>query len=146
MTLQQQQEEREQSEEAEISLAIARSLGQEVASAAPSSPAAAAGGGGGGGGVGSQNGGGAGGPSMALLEEVLPSMAFDDARGFLVDGANDGEGGPECSICLCELQPEAKVRLLPCVHVYHVDCIDHWFRRAAACPACPTCKAPVAIG
>lgn len=130
---------RQQAEEEELAVAIARSLGQDAPSPASGGSATVSGGGGGG--------AGADGVSMALVDEVLPSMPFADARGFLVDGSTDGDGGvPECSICLAELAAEARVRVLPCVHVYHVHCIDNWFRRAAACPSCPTCKAPVAIG
>jgi len=117
-----------QTEEDEIAIAIARSLGQ----------AAPAGGAGGGGGerlgAGMQ-------PSTALIEEVLPAMAFAEAAGFLL--ANEEGGGHECSICLAEMASGDRVRVLPCVHCYHAKCIDHWFSRVQSCP---TCKAPVVLG
>ena len=72
-------------------------------------------------------------------------MPFADAAGFLLDG-EEGDGAHECSICLAEMKPAERVRVLPCVHVYHAPCIDHWFKRAAAGPACPTCKQTVALG
>lgn len=52
--------------------------------------------------------------------------------------AGDGEC---CSICLMNI--EAEQRLLPCHHVFHVACIDEWFRRKHTCP---NCNKPVAPG
>ena len=32
--------------------------------------------------------------------------------------------------------PGELIRLLPCMHYYHIHCIDEWLMRAITCPTC----------
>ena len=124
----------QQEEEEAMAIAIARSLGGNIETPSGSGSTTAA---------------APRGPSAALIEEMLPSMPFSEAKGFLVANADgsDGDGtGHECSICIAEMGTEDKVRVLPCVHCFHASCIDSWFRKTTAAPSCPTCKTPVALG
>ena len=42
----------------------------------------------------------------------------------------------ECSICLSTMVEE-EVRSLPCIHTFHVKCIDRWLlKKSARCPLC----------
>lgn len=41
-----------------------------------------------------------------------------------------------CVICLEDVVVGARVRSLPCSHVYHAQCIRVWLRRKNACPCC----------
>jgi len=41
-----------------------------------------------------------------------------------------------CVICLDEYMPGERIRLLPCVHRFHVDCIDQWLKKHTTCPLC----------
>jgi len=41
-----------------------------------------------------------------------------------------------CIICLDVYVPGERIRLLPCVHRFHVDCIDQWLKKHTTCPLC----------
>ncbi|XP_076129557.1 RING finger protein 11-like [Alosa pseudoharengus] len=42
----------------------------------------------------------------------------------------------ECVICMMDFELGDAVRYLPCLHTYHVDCIDAWLMRSFTCPSC----------
>ncbi|KAL9666286.1 hypothetical protein QQ045_000614 [Rhodiola kirilowii] len=49
------------------------------------------------------------------------------------------DSGSECVICLDKLRHGDLFRILPgCSHPFHLDCIDTWLVKAAACPICRT--------
>jgi hypothetical protein len=51
-------------------------------------------------------------------------------------------GGPdedekECDVCLSQFEKYDLVRMLPCRHEFHADCIDKWLReKDRRCPCC----------
>ncbi|KAG8059041.1 hypothetical protein GUJ93_ZPchr0002g24994 [Zizania palustris] len=48
---------------------------------------------------------------------------------------------PACAICLTDLEPGDRVRVLPkCNHGFHVGCVDRWL---LARSTCPTCRQPL---
>ncbi|XP_069968787.1 RING finger protein 11 isoform X1 [Bactrocera oleae] len=42
----------------------------------------------------------------------------------------------ECVICMIDFCVDEAVRYLPCMHIYHVHCIDDWLMRSLTCPSC----------
>eukprot|EP00696_Hemimastix_kukwesjijk_P007557 gnl/Hemi2/1955_TR699_c0_g1_i1.p1 gnl/Hemi2/1955_TR699_c0_g1~~gnl/Hemi2/1955_TR699_c0_g1_i1.p1 ORF type:complete len:485 (+),score=89.42 gnl/Hemi2/1955_TR699_c0_g1_i1:114-1568(+) len=46
------------------------------------------------------------------------------------------DGDQTCVVCMSDLKLGEKVRVLPCKHFYHVECIDEWLRRNKTCPVC----------
>ncbi|XP_050219999.1 RING-H2 finger protein ATL13 [Mercurialis annua] len=43
----------------------------------------------------------------------------------------------DCAVCLCEFEPDDKLRLLPkCSHAFHMECIDTWLLSHSTCPIC----------
>lgn len=50
-----------------------------------------------------------------------------------------GEGEPQCSICLEDIDRQLLHRRLPCGHAFHPECVDGWFSIYAN-PTCPICK------
>ncbi|GAB5361085.1 hypothetical protein AAMO2058_000684300 [Amorphochlora amoebiformis] len=44
----------------------------------------------------------------------------------------------ECSICLSEYEQGEATRRLPCLHMFHKECVDLWLRDKAECPCCRT--------
>ena len=41
-----------------------------------------------------------------------------------------------CVICMGEFKMGDALRFLPCVHIYHKECIDDWLMRSFTCPSC----------
>ncbi|KAF7455910.1 zinc finger, C3HC4 type (RING finger) domain-containing protein [Cryptosporidium felis] len=43
-----------------------------------------------------------------------------------------------CPICVQEIEDEATIRVLPCDprHIFHIECIDGWFKENCVCPIC----------
>lgn len=55
----------------------------------------------------------------------------------LPTGTYDGcKKARECVICMVEFIVGDKVRYLPCMHTYHMGCIDDWLMRSLTCPSC----------
>ncbi|XP_064645342.1 uncharacterized protein LOC135498811 [Lineus longissimus] len=42
----------------------------------------------------------------------------------------------KCTICLCEFEEPEDVRRLPCMHLFHVECVDQWLMTNKKCPIC----------
>ena len=42
----------------------------------------------------------------------------------------------KCCICLDEYSDHITVKILPCEHAFHPDCIDKWLRTNCKCPLC----------
>ncbi|XP_072242741.1 uncharacterized protein [Leuresthes tenuis] len=52
-------------------------------------------------------------------------------------------GNTQCQICFCDYTDGEKLRMLPCFHDYHVQCIDRWLKDN---PTCPICRVNLADG
>ena len=46
------------------------------------------------------------------------------------------EGNKKCIICLEYFNDGDKIISLPCVHIYHGDCIKKWLLEKNFCPIC----------
>ncbi|XP_077066904.1 uncharacterized protein LOC143720874 [Siphateles boraxobius] len=59
--------------------------------------------------------------------ERLPIKTYDPAR---------SAGKTDCQICFSEYKAGERLRMLPCLHDYHVKCIDRWLKENVTCPIC----------
>ena len=41
-----------------------------------------------------------------------------------------------CAICMVDFDYGDAIRFLPCLHIYHKECIDDWLIRSFTCPSC----------
>lgn len=57
----------------------------------------------------------------------FPTKSFQSAS---------GAGNTQCQICFCDYTEGEKLRMLPCFHDYHVQCIDRWLKENTTCPIC----------
>ncbi|KAH9547745.1 hypothetical protein CY35_11G051300 [Sphagnum magellanicum] len=79
-------------------------------------------------------------PQLLLTREPL-GMSISDVKAlpsFVFKCAGEGRGTAEtCAICLEDYEAGENLRLLPCHHEFHLDCIDQWLTtRRAFCPVC----------
>ena len=47
-----------------------------------------------------------------------------------------------CTVCQDDFNDKDTVRVLPCEHIYHLDCIDDWLKEHSY--KCPCCRKPAA--
>ena len=59
--------------------------------------------------------------------ELLPSTIINEKK----EGENNN-----CIICLEEFDIGDSVTTLPCVHLFHTDCIKNWLKSQNHCPIC----------
>jgi hypothetical protein len=71
-------------------------------------------------------------PETATTTLTIDPAAENDAP---LAGTED-EDAFECTICLMEISDGEQVGVLPCMHVFHVDCLKEWITRKNACPLC----------
>ncbi|KAG5183326.1 ubiquitin-protein ligase/ zinc ion binding protein [Tribonema minus] len=55
---------------------------------------------------------------------------------FTVQESDAKQLARSCSICLHTFCAGEEVRIVPCLHQYHSECIDEWLRMNATCPIC----------
>lgn len=71
-------------------------------------------------------------PSVASAEtfgKILSGDKLDDLR-----ARNPGDA--ECSICMCDMEPDEEIFELDCGHLFHKACLDRWFAEKTTCPQC----------
>ena len=68
-------------------------------------------------------------PVRRNVLESLPESTLDDITKL------DGEK-KNCVICLNDFEVGEKVMILPCVHMFHSECIRDWFEAKDTCPIC----------
>lgn len=51
--------------------------------------------------------------------------------------ARGGDSGSSCAVCLANYESGALLRLLPCGHRFHCECVDRWLvKQSRTCPLC----------
>lgn len=68
------------------------------------------------------------------MVDRLPTFSYSEVD----DGLKDEEDNRDvtCRICLEQFVNGEELRLLPCFHKYHKDCVDHWLKMSSKCPIC----------
>jgi hypothetical protein len=65
--------------------------------------------------------------------DKLATQRYDPA----VFGDGDGKAFPaDCAICLCSYEADDEIKVTPCGHAFHKDCIAHWLKTAHTCALC----------
>jgi len=65
--------------------------------------------------------------------EKLETRAYDEA----LFGDEQGKSYPSvCAICLGTWDKDDMIKVTPCGHAFHEECLGGWFRNARTCPIC----------
>ena len=106
--------------------------------------------------------------SISKLREMINARSNNNNKGSSVSSSSDNyfierkeledavkqrrKGNNSCCIiCFEEYQAGDIIRILPCNHEFHLECIDHWAftfastttSRSREKPSCPLCKLPL---
>lgn len=77
----------------------------------------------------------------------LSSVDLKQLTCFDYKADEKGNSSVECVVCLENFKGGEKCRMLPiCNHIFHVQCIDSWLLKTAACPICRTRANTLQIG
>lgn len=71
--------------------------------------------------------------AVGVPDDKIDQLLVNTFRGVAAAGT---EGEEQCAICRVEFSLDDGVKVLPCNHYYHVDCIGQWLRHKKACPVC----------
>jgi hypothetical protein len=55
----------------------------------------------------------------------------------------ESSDGPTCVICLIEYEDGDEIKVLPCGHEYHGECVDEWLGKHNR--TCPTCRHDITL-
>jgi Arc/MetJ-type ribon-helix-helix transcriptional regulator len=72
---------------------------------------------------------------QATIEAKTLTMVVT-SQAAIESGKSSDTSQRQCMICLGDFAVSDKLRVLPCFHLYHCDCIDKWLSRSAQCPVC----------
>ncbi|CAO2594545.1 E3 ubiquitin-protein ligase RNF6, partial [Lemmus lemmus] len=71
-------------------------------------------------------------PVRGLTKEQIDNLS---TRSYQQTGV-DSELGKVCSVCISDYVAGNKLRQLPCLHEFHIYCIDRWLSENCTCPVC----------
>ncbi|CAA0819951.1 RING/U-box superfamily protein [Striga hermonthica] len=79
--------------------------------------------------------------SLPAQESVVNSFPVKTHRKTEMKSADDVS---QCYICLAEYEDGDEIRVLPCLHEYHMSCVDKWLKEIHG--VCPLCRGDVREG
>ncbi len=69
-----------------------------------------------------------------LDEDIINSIPISKIKSI----TNLSEEQKKCLICLEDYKIGDDSIILPCIHIFHADCIKKWMQKQNICPACKT--------
>ncbi|NWV68530.1 RNF6 ligase, partial [Malurus elegans] len=70
--------------------------------------------------------------SRGLTKEQIDNLSTRNYG----DNLTENEWSKTCSVCINEYATGNKLRQLPCMHEFHIHCIDRWLSENSTCPIC----------
>jgi len=82
----------------------------------------------------------------APILNSFPVIAFHKSGALTSENGNENEIESQtqplitdekaCSICIEDYKEDDGLRILPCSHMFHAECIDMWLAKQTTCPLC----------
>ena len=80
----------------------------------------------------------------ALLERInqpaqhpVPDTIVNELPEITIDSVDKLDGDKkDCTICLNSFKHGDKALILPCIHIFHTNCIKNWLKTQNTCPNC----------
>lgn len=69
-------------------------------------------------------------------QEVIEMHTLPHKYKKLRRSSDADEDAEKCTICLSLFEDDCDVRRLPCMHLFHRDCVDQWLVTSKHCPIC----------
>lgn len=70
-------------------------------------------------------------------QDTIERYTFPHKYKQVKRSTDDTEDNTEkCTICLSEFEDDEDVRRLPCMHLFHIECVDQWLATNKRCPIC----------
>ncbi|XP_015174906.1 PREDICTED: uncharacterized protein LOC107065574 [Polistes dominula] len=74
--------------------------------------------------------------NYGATQESIESHTFPHKYKRVKKVENSEDAVEKCTICLSEFEDCESVRRLPCLHLFHIDCVDQWLCTNKRCPIC----------
>ncbi|XP_070493346.1 protein kinase 4 [Chironomus tepperi] len=74
--------------------------------------------------------------SRGATQETIEINTLPHKYKKLRRGSETDEDSEKCTICLSQFEVDNDVRRLPCMHLFHRDCVDQWLVTSKHCPIC----------
>lgn len=74
--------------------------------------------------------------NRGATQEMIEHNTFPHKYKRLRRASETDEDSEKCTICLSQFEVDNDVRRLPCMHLFHKDCVDQWLVTNKHCPIC----------
>lgn len=75
--------------------------------------------------------------NRGATQDTIERCTFPHKYKQVKRSTDDVEDNTEkCTICLSEFEDNEDVRRLPCMHLFHIECVDQWLATNKRCPIC----------
>ncbi|KAL9165094.1 hypothetical protein ABFS82_06G149100 [Erythranthe guttata] len=72
----------------------------------------------------------------SAVQQAASSTSVQQDVSNAQTGLKSSDDDLTCSVCLEQVNAGEVIRSLPCLHQFHVNCIDPWLRQQGTCPVC----------
>merc|ERR1712129_660404 len=75
-------------------------------------------------------------PTRKVTAEELAKNESKTDTNANMESDDENEDGPSCAICMQQYKIGDELRILPCKHEFHCECVDKWLPMKKICPLC----------